>query len=518
MAKVAGLELREDDQSTVVTPVSTQRGAIVIKSLRGTLNERVLCNNTREFREMFGNEAPGYYGHYAALLALEQMPVYVVRTADADDLPLWAGATFGEYGSSETNAAFAVGTVNPDTYVYGADVAMIVCAANPGAWGNTVKVMVTHDDVDSEVFWLAVYVEDSDGNYFKAEEWECSRVADKLNGYGKSLFVEDVVNDISKYIYVKSNSAIAGTSLPAEQLTQLTLASGDDGTAPAAADIASAWDTYFKNKNDVSFTIAIAGGWSDSAVANKINEVCGLRQDCRGILDTANSTVVATVTASRAAWSLVYPSYSDIYAPWVKFTDTVNDKLLELPPSGFVAYANARKNNEANKWDAFFGKERGILPVQGLVVNFDETDQQLLVDSQINPIIQQPNVGVFIYGGYTAQVSLSARSWVNVRELLNEDEQAILSYLDIFIGKNNTAFNRLRAQSTLEKYFRPRTGDNAGYYAVGVVCDDSNNDAAAIDRGELHVDIYVQPVKPINRILLQVIIKPTGSSLTETSF
>jgi phage tail sheath protein FI len=518
MAKVSGSELRENDQSTVVTPVTTQRGAIVLKSLKGKLNERVLCTTTRDFRSKYGNEAVGYYGHYAAIVALDQMPVYVVRTADADDLPKYGGVSFGEYGSSQANAAFTVGVTTPSTYSFGADEVMIITGANPGAWNNTTKVILTHDDDDSEVFWISVYVTDSDGNYFKAEEFECSRVTTKKNGYGSSIYVEDAVNDVSKYIWVTDNTAIAGTSLPNEQLTQLALAYGDNGTDPEAADIASAWSTYFSNKTDVSFTIAIAGGWSDSVVANMINNICGTRQDCHGVLDQVNSTVLATITANKATWSLVYPSYTHSYAPWVKFKDTTNDKLIELPPSGFVAQAVARKNNEAKIWDATFGKERGILPVQGLVVNFDEDNQQLLVDSQINPITQDPKTGVYINGGYTNQVALSARSWVNIRELLNEDEQAVLDFLDYYRGKNNTSFNRAGVTTKVEKYFRPRKGDNNGYYDVAVVCNDDNNDATAIENGYLYVDIYMQPVRPINRILLTAIIKPTGVSLTEGTF
>jgi phage tail sheath protein FI len=87
---------------------------------------------------------------------------------------------------------------------------------------------------------------------------------------------------------------------------------------------------------------------------------------------------------------------------------------------------------------------------------------------------------------------------LNVRERLNADEQSVLDYLEPFIGKNNTAFLRFQVKAGLD-------------------CDDTNNTSATIDRGELHVDIYVQPVKPVNRILFKVIITRTGVSLSEVA-
>jgi phage tail sheath protein FI len=174
-----------------------------------------------------------------------------------------------------------------------------------------------------------------------------------------------------------------------------------------------------------------------------------------------------------------------------------------------------KKNTDGNIWDAAFGIDTGVIPLEGLVYDLDEPTQELLAQAEINPIINKPGVGTVIWGGRTLQPYDSARSWLNVRELLNMSEQANLDYLERFIGKNNTPFTRLQVKSGLDAHYGPLIGD--AYSDALVVCDDSNNPGAVIDAGELHVDVYNQPVRPINRIVLQIVITRTGISLTEVA-
>jgi phage tail sheath protein FI len=49
-----------------------------------------------------------------------------------------------------------------------------------------------------------------------------------------------------------------------------------------------------------------------------------------------------------------------------------------------------------------------------------------------------------------------------------------------------------------------------GVYDYLVVCDDSNNTPARIDRNELYVDIAIGPVKAVEFIYIPVRIKNTG--------
>lgn len=518
MAKLAGASLQENDQSAVVTSDSVQRGAAVFYAKQGKLNVLQLFSTTKAIIDEYGVPEPGNHGLYGALIMVEQAPVWCLRTADADDLPLYSGASFLADGATNTNEAFSTGMSSPDSYVFGDDEVMIIYAKGPGEKGSEIKLLLTHDSLDSEVFIVQVYAPDSDGNYIQVGiDFKCSRKPLKKDGFGKSMYVEDVINsstNASKYIRVKDNTAISEDILPQEQTSQLQLAGGDDGTEPAAADIANAWDTYFSNRRTVPFTIGIAAGWSDTVVANKLSEIANNRQDCTFILDPVNSTDVPTIVASRNAWSLTSPSYCHAYAPWVVHEDTLNDKIIELPPSCHVAARFLRKNTRGRKWDPLFGKnDFSIMPIKGPVVVFDVGEQQLLTDAFINPIVQEPGVGTYVWGGYTLQSYESFRSWVNIREQMNEDEMAILDFASQYIGKNNNAINRLRATAQLEEYFEPKQGDDNAYVSVTVICNDTNNDNGDTT---MHWDIYMTPVAPINNVAIQVTIQRSGQiTITE---
>lgn len=513
MAKNAGLELKETDLSTIVTGPGGTFGALVIDSDKGPVG-RTLVTSTKQFRELYGSEAPGKLGHYSAIAALQQGPVYIVRAIPGTYGPLYGGATFIEDGGTGANAALVTGVSDPDGYTFTGDMCLLLTNADPGAWGNDIKVTLVHSTADAEVFTIAVYYPDSDGNYVEVESFDVSRVALKKDGFGKAMYITDVINGVSRYIYAVDNTSVVEATRPDEQATQLQFGGGTVGSPASAADISTTWDTYFKNKNEVSVQILIAGGWHDGTVSNKLSEICGVRQDCVAILDTDNVAAATAITA-RDALSLTDPSYCAMYFPWVKDTDEVNDKKVELPPSGYVAAAIMKKNRNGNIWDATFGIDTGVIPVEGLVYELDEPTQELLAQAEINPIINKPGVGTTIWGGRTLQPYDSARSWLNVRELLNYSEVSNLDYLERFIAKNNTPFTRLQVKAGLDAFYGPLIGD--AYYDALVVCDESNNPGSVVDAGELHVDIYVQPVRPINRIVLQVVITRTGVSLTEVA-
>jgi len=55
-------------------------------------------------------------------------------------------------------------------------------------------------------------------------------------------------------------------------------------------------------------------------------------------------------------------------------------------------------------------------------------------------------------------------------------------------------------------------GDDRGYH---VVCDETNNTSATIDAQELHVDVFIKPIRAAEYIKLQAIVTSTGASYEE---
>ena len=125
-----------------------------------------------------------------------------------------------------------------------------------------------------------------------------------------------------------------------------------------------------------------------------------------------------------------------------------------------------------------------------------------------------------VWGQKMEKTIPSALDRVNVRRLLITLEKAMAVALRGFCFEPNTEVTRLRVSTMLEQYldllsargaFQTELGDK-GYR---VVCDTTNNTPATIDANELHVDVFLKPVRAAEIIQLQAIITQTGASFEE---
>jgi hypothetical protein len=144
---------------------------------------------------------------------------------------------------------------------------------NPGAWGNEIKVAVAnHSDFASgtaEAFpgillnSLFQYAPESDQiavvvayNDEIVEQYIVSLTPGAKDYNNKSLYIEDVVNRQSLYIYIKDNTSITG--LPASKLgsNAVALGLGTDGS-PSKADVIDAYYTHFGNKEEIDIDYSL---------------------------------------------------------------------------------------------------------------------------------------------------------------------------------------------------------------------------------------------------------------------
>jgi phage tail sheath protein FI len=78
-----------------------------------------------------------------------------------------------------------------------------------------------------------------------------------------------------------------------------------------------------------------------------------------------------------------------------------------------------------------------------------------------------------------------------------------------FLFEPNDAQTRREMKAAVESLLLELVGQRALYDFV-VVCDNSNNTPARIDRSELYVDIAIEPVKAVEFIYIPLRIKNTG--------
>jgi phage tail sheath protein FI len=77
----------------------------------------------------------------------------------------------------------------------------------------------------------------------------------------------------------------------------------------------------------------------------------------------------------------------------------------------------------------------------------------------------------------------------------------------------NDAQTRERAKLVFDKFLADILAKR-GVYDYAVVCDESNNTPARIDRNELWIDIAIEPAKAVEFIYIPIRIVNTGTLAT----
>jgi len=532
----AGVYVSEKDVSDIVPRVASASAAIVGYSAKGSVDNIILVTDDQQFIDEYGEPDPtsGHYFHYAALAYLKKgNALYCLRVVNG---ALYGGADIMKSTSDYDNDPFDVGHVSADFDEESGmlnDTLFQIFGANPGVWNNRVGIKIQNvtggsgEATDQYTFEILVYWQDDDGNWSQVEEWKVSRKK-KVDGYGKQLYLEDKINDISKYIVVADNTSLADTVLPKAQATSLVFEKGDDGSALSTlgTEVVSGWDE-FANVDEIDVRLLINGGETAVAVQTKMRDVAESRYDCFAILDEpwASTGSVLDMVSFRTTDLNFNSSYCGLYGPWIQIHDSYNDKLIYVPPSGYVAAQCAYNDYVADPWDAVAGFNRGVID-DALKVTLStgriltEGDRDTLYQNQINPIQTFRGEGHVIWGQKTLQKKSSALSSINVRRLLIVLEKSIAISLRSYVFEGNTEVTRFRVTALLDEYlerlssqgaFQTEGGDR-GYH---VVCDESNNTAAVIDDQVLAVDVFVKPVRAAEYIKLQTIITTTGASFEE---
>jgi hypothetical protein len=163
-------------------------------------------------------------------------------------------------------------------------------------------------------------------------------------------------------------------------------------------------------------------------------------------------------------------------------------------------------------WFAPAGINRGGLgSVIRAQVNLTKSQRDTLYNGKVNPIATFPGQGVTVFGQKTLQKKPSALDRVNVRRLLIELKGFIGAQSRRLVFEQNTTRTRNQFLSIVNPYLES-VQQRQGLYAFKVVMDDSNNTPDVIDRNELVGQIYLQPTRTAEYIILDFNVQPTGAS------
>ena len=296
------------------------------------------------------------------------------------------------------------------------------------------------------------------------------------------------------------------------------------GAIPSGADNTGGYGTalsLLSNKDEYNFNLLFLPGVIDQALgdtgANSIIgqaiDLCETRGDCFLVYD--NTALTSTVANAKTFTEARNSSYAATYYPHVQIQDATSGNFRFVPPSVVIAGVYHFNDVVGQPWFAPAGLNRGgIDSAVQAYRKLTQKNRDDLYDSNANPIATFPGQGVTVFGQKTTQKKASALDRVNVRRLLINIKSFISRSSRLLLFEQNTTDLRDQFLNTVNPFLE-QVQSNSGINAFRVVMDDSNNTPETIDRNQLVGQVFIQPTRTAEFIILDFVVQPTGAAFPE---
>ena len=245
-------------------------------------------------------------------------------------------------------------------------------------------------------------------------------------------------------------------------------------------------------------------------------DMCEARGDCFYIMDNvtfpSTNQSIGLIDAAISNVSTIDSNYVGTYYPWVKILDTNTNKIISVPPSVVLPAVYAANDKASAEWFAPAGLNRGgITQAVQTLDRLTHSERDTLYEGRVNPIAAFPGQGICVWGQKTLQIQSSALDRINVRRLLINLKKYIASTSKYLVFEQNVAATRNRFLSIVNPYLE-NVQQRSGLYAFQVKMDETNNTPDIVDRNILYGQIYLQPTKTAEFIVLDFNLLPTGAT------
>ena len=303
----------------------------------------------------------------------------------------------------------------------------------------------------------------------------------------------------------------------------------------SVGDIAAGYDNFESDdETDVDFLLMGSAAYSEAeaqSLANKIIGIADKRKDALAFVSPYRSSQITdsqtgaqvTIDSEKITenvvsfYSTVASSSYAIFDTGYKYMyDRFADKFRYVPLNGDIAGCCCRTDQVAFPWFSPAGTTRGaILNGSRLAYNPTQIQRDRLYSARINPVIFSNDVGgITLFGDKTGLSASSAFDRINVRRLFIYVEEAISAAAQDQLFEFNDEVTRTNFVNIVEPFLRDVRAKR-GITDFLVVCDETNNTPAVVDRNEFVADIFLKPTRSINFIGLTFVATRTGVSFEE---
>ena len=555
-----GVFINENDQSQVTSQPPALGAAIIGPTAKGPVEIPTTVTSYSQFKQIFGGaitSGSNTYGFLTNIAAYNYFnnggnSLLVARVVSGSYTAATSTAISASIGNAIVLETLSKGIVMNSTSSEGTSGQLASGSADNIRWE------ISQRDTGSGTFTLLIRQgDDTTNNKSILETWTNLSLDPKSTNFVSSVIGDYVYNynstnnqidlsgsytNKSAYVRVKTVSLLTpdyfdNNGIPKPQFTSSIplVASGTFNSA--TGDIkggANFYDTInssntqglvagnytnmialMSNADDYQYNLIVTPGVYNEDYGSTVSNIIvntAQRGDAIYVADLVKygSTVVTAVGEA----SEINSSYAAAYWPWVQVQDPETGKNVWVPTSTLIPSVYVYNDKVAAEWFAPAGFNRGGLGnVLRVEQKLSQAQRDSLYQGKVNPIATFPGQGIVIFGQKTLQTQASALDRVNVRRLLISLKNYIGGISNNLVFEQNSVSTRNSFLSQVNPYLAS-VQQRQGLYAYKVVMDESNNTADVIDRNQLVGQIYIQPTKTAEFVILNFNILPTGASFS----
>jgi hypothetical protein len=410
-----------------------------------------------------------------------------------------------------------------------ANTGLMLSAANPGAWGNTISAQIQPRSDDYTRFSLAVVAIDPNNGARSVLESFTNLSLNPVDPQGQ--YVVNVLNQQSLYLTASMGATPATiTNTPGLPVSptpstpaSTSLIGGNDGAVLAPTTTPGTPGAFESLLTTAPggvhlldqvplFNLLIVPGEIDPAT---IATLQGYAHDNRAfcIVDCQQTdTFTSLQNGPNSALAGVNAINSAFYFPWVNVFDPLLKVTRPFPPSGFVSGLYASMDASRGVWKAPAGIEASLTGQVGLTHVLNDLQNGTLNVQAINCLRNFRVYGDVVWGSRTLRGNDQVGSqwkYVPIRRLALFLEESLYEGTQwvVFEPNDEPLWSQIRLNigAFMQGLFlQGAFAGTAPQQAYFVKCDAENNPAASVAQGIVHITVGFAPLYPAEFVVIQI--------------
>lgn len=305
-------------------------------------------------------------------------------------------------------------------------------------------------------------------------------------------------------------------NLPEAEVCNCDFLYGTDGTVAIGRNQvtnpslkASARGVYALGKTDEMMQVGVPDFAGDVTIAGDLITEAESRKDWFIILATGSGLTPQKAKTYRQTTLAANTPYAALYWPWIRITNPVTDRALDIPAIGHVAGVFARTDVNRNVGKSPGGMDDGKLNFSiGLEYDVELAEIDILNPVGVNSLYQSAETGRCVWGVRTLEIGGEFR-YINAQRLFMFVEKSVFKSTHWVTFENNSADLQVRVRVQVESFMLNLFKN--GYFAGAtpkeaffVVCGSTNNPPESVDLGRLVCDVGMAPNKPAEFVIYRL--------------